>query len=79
VLGGLDTLVFTGGIGEKSSTVRADICRGLEHLGVELDDERNERHADVISAAGSESLVRVIRTDEDLVIARHTAALVRSR
>jgi acetate kinase len=76
VLGGLDTLVFTGGIGEKAAVVRAEICRGLEHLGVELDDERNEAHADVISAPGSDCVVRVVRTDEDLVIARHTAALL---
>lgn len=76
VLGGLDTIVFTGGIGEKAPLVRAEICRGLEHLGVELDDEQNERHAEVISAPGSECVVRVVRTDEDLVIARHTAALV---
>jgi acetate kinase len=76
VLGGLDTLVFTGGIGEKSAVVRAEICQGLQHLGVELDDERNEADAGVISAPGSEGVVRVVRTDEDLVIARHTAALV---
>ena len=76
VLGGLDTLVFTGGIGEKAAAVRAGICGGLDHLGIELDDERNAAHADVISADGSECLVRVVRTDEDLVIARHTAALV---
>jgi acetate kinase len=76
VLGGLDTLVFTGGIGEKSAAVRADICHPLRHLGVELDDERNEAHAGVISAPGSDCVVQVVRTDEDLVIARHTAALV---
>jgi acetate kinase len=76
VLGGLDTLVFTGGIGEKAASVRAEICQGLEHLGVELDDERNSRNADVISTPGSACAVRVVRTDEDLVIARHTAALV---
>jgi acetate kinase len=76
VLGGLETLVFTGGIGEKAAAVRAEICRGLEHLGVELDDERNDAHAGVISPPGSACVVRVVRTDEDLVIARHTAALV---
>jgi acetate kinase len=76
VLGGLDTIVFTGGIGEKAAAVRAGICRRLEHLGVGLDDERNAAHADVISADGSDCEVRVVRTDEDLVIARHTAALV---
>jgi acetate kinase len=77
VLGGLDTLVFTGGIGEKAAAVRSEICHGLGHLGVELDDERNAGHADVISAESSDCEVRVVRTDEDLVIARHTVALVR--
>ena len=76
VLGGLDTLVFTGGIGEKAAGVRAEICHGLEHLGVELDDEQNEEHAAVISTRGSECAVRVVQTDEDLVIARHTAELI---
>jgi acetate kinase len=79
VLGGLDTLVFTGGIGENAAAVRSEICGGLEHLGIELDGERNEAHADVISALGSDCVVRVVRTDEDLVIARHTAALVAAR
>jgi acetate kinase len=77
VLGGLDTLVFTGGIGEKAAAVRSEICHGLGHLGVELDDERNTGHADVISAESSDCEVRVVRTDEDLVIVRHTVALVR--
>jgi acetate kinase len=77
VLGGLDTLVFTGGIGEQAAVVRDEICRGLEHLGVQLDGERNEANAGVISAPGSDCVVRVVRTDEDLVIARHTGALLR--
>ena len=76
VLGGLDTLVFTGGIGEKAAAVRAGICDGLEHLGVELDDAANAAHAAVISAPGAACAVRVEPTDEDLVIARHTRALV---
>jgi len=76
VLGGLDTLVFTGGIGEKAAAVRAGICDGLEHLGVELDDAANAADAAVISAPGGGCVVRVERTDEDLVIARHTGALV---
>jgi acetate kinase len=79
VLGGLDTLVFTGGIGEQAAAVRAGICRGLEHLGVDIDDAANEEHADVISAPGSKCIVRVLRTDEDLVIARHTRAVVADR
>jgi acetate kinase len=76
VLDGLDTLVFTGGIGEKAAVVRAEICRGLEYLGVELDERKNDAHAGVISAPSSECVVRVVQTDEDLVIARHTASLV---
>jgi acetate kinase len=70
VLGGLDTLVFAGGIGENAAPVRARICAGLEFLGIELDEARNAAHADVISAAGSRVTVRVIRTDEELMIAR---------
>lgn len=75
-LGGLDTLVFTGGVGEKAASIRAEICRGLEHLGVEIDLAANEAHAAVISAPGSGCVVRVVRTDEDRVIARHTGAVV---
>jgi acetate kinase len=72
VLGGLDTLVFTAGIGERAAEVRAEICHGLEFLGVELDAAGNARHAEVISRAGSACTVRVVATDEDLMIARHT-------
>jgi acetate kinase len=78
VLGGLDTLVFTGGIGEKASGIRSGICDGLGHLGVELDEAANAAHAAVISAQGSDCVVRVEPTDEDLVIARHTGVLVAS-
>ena len=70
-LGGLDTLVFTGGIGERSPEVRAEVCDGLGLLGVMVDPVKNSRHADVISAGGS-CTIRVVPTDEDLVIARHT-------
>ena len=69
-LGGLDTLVFTGGIGENSSVVRARICEGLEFLGVTLDAGPNAANAGVISAAGSRVAVRVIHTDEEYMIAR---------
>jgi len=78
VLGGLDTFVFTGGIGEKAAAIRGGICDGLEHLGVEIDDAANAEHAAVISLPGAACVVRVERTDEDLVIARHTRALVAS-
>jgi acetate kinase len=68
-LGGLDTLVFSGGIGENAPAVRARICEGLEFLGIELDGERNESNAGVISAAAGRVTVRVIHTDEERVIA----------
>lgn len=76
VLGGLDTLVFTGGIGERAAPVREETCDGLEHLGIQIDRERNARHDPIISARGSVCTVRVARTDEDLMIARHTRALL---
>ena len=69
-LGGLDTLVFAGGIGEHSPEVRAGICDDLGFLGVRLDAAANAAHAPVISAAGSACTVRVIPTDEELTIAR---------
>jgi acetate kinase len=70
VLDGLDTLVFAGGIGENAPPVRARICEGLRFLGVELDPAANDANAPVISAAASSVAVRVIRTDEELMIAR---------
>ncbi len=70
-LGGLDTLVFAGGIGENSAAVRRRICGGLQCLGIELDDALNERHAARISTGGV--AVRIIRTDEESVIASLTA------
>lgn len=78
-LGGVETIVFTGGVGENATPVREKICRGLEHLGLELDGKRNANHEAVISAEGSRVLVRVMATDEDLVIARHVAALLEER
>jgi acetate kinase len=68
VLGGLDTLVFTGGIGEHAAAVRWEVCRELAYLGISLDSQRNAAHADVISAEGSNCTVRVIPTNEDLMI-----------
>jgi acetate kinase len=69
VLGGLDTLVFAGGIGENAPAVRARSCDGLGFLGVELDEGRNAANQGVISSATSRVVVRVIRTDEERVIA----------
>jgi acetate kinase len=68
-LGGLDTLVFAGGIGENSAPIRARICTGLEFLGVELAPARNAAGAPKISQDSSRVAVRVIPTDEESVIA----------
>jgi acetate kinase len=76
VLGGLDTLVFAGGIGEHAAEVRARICAGLEFLGIDLDPTRNAAHTGVISRAGSRVTVRVIPTDEERMIARTVGRLV---
>lgn len=75
-LGGLDTLVFTAGIGERSAAVRARICDDLGFLGIKLHDAHNAANAAVISADESRITVRVIRTDEQLVIARSVFAIV---
>ena len=75
-LGGLDTLVFTAGIGEHAAPVRWRICEGLEFLGIALDEERNNAHAPIISRDGTPAVVRVMKTNEDLMIARHTYRLV---
>jgi len=69
-LGGLDTLVFAGGIGENAPLIRARICERLGFLGVELNEPRNAANAEVISTDNSRATVRVIRTDEEQMIAR---------
>jgi len=69
-LGGLDTLVFAGGIGENASPIRARICEGLGFLGIELDEARNTAQQGVISTDTSSTTVRVIHTDEELMIVR---------
>lgn len=76
-LGGLDTLVFSAGIGERSASIRARICQGLDFLGIELHDGRNAAHAAVISPDGSRVTVRVIPTNEELMIARSTSRVLR--
>ena len=75
-LDGLDTLVFSGGIGENSPQVRSRICQGLDFLGIELDEERNAASASVISKENSRAKVRVICTDEELMIARSVCRIV---
>jgi acetate kinase len=71
-LGGIDTLVFAGGIGENAASIRARICEGLKFLGIELCESRNARHAPLVSADSGRVAVRVIRTDEESVIATST-------
>jgi acetate kinase len=69
-LGGVDTLVFAGGIGENAPAVRARICEGLGFLGIELEEKRNATNERIISSAVSRATVRMIRTDEELMIAK---------
>jgi acetate kinase len=76
VLGGLDGLVFTAGIGENSAEIRARIMDACAWLGIALDAEANRRGGPCISAAGSAVSAWVVPTNEELMIARHTQALV---
>jgi acetate kinase len=76
-LGGLDTLVFSGGIGENAPAVRARVCEGLEFLGIDIDPVRNVANATVISRDDSRATVRVIRTDEQWMIAKSVCRLLR--
>jgi acetate kinase len=78
-LGGLDLLVFTAGIGERAHEVRAEVCEGLGHLGIELDPERNALHAETISAPGARCRVKIVPTNEELQMARAAAKLVCAR
>jgi acetate kinase len=75
-LGGLDTLVFAGGIGENSPLIRSRICDQLGFLGIELGEERNTKSAPLISTDGGRVAVRVIRTDEEIMIARSVARVL---
>ena len=75
-LGGLDTLVFSAGIGENCPSIRARICNGLNFLGIELNESRNAENAPVISTNASRATVRVIRTDEELMIARSVCRIL---
>lgn len=75
-LGGMETLVFTAGIGENSPVVRERICSGLGFLGIELSPERNSRNEAVISKDGSGVKVMVLKTNEELMMARHAKKAV---
>lgn len=76
VLGGLDAVVFTGGIGEHSALVRARATKGLDFLGIEIDPAANAEHAAIITKPNSKVAVHVIPTDEEGVIAEHTVRLI---
>jgi len=77
-MGGIDVLIFSGGIGERSSTLRREICSGLEFLGIELDAEGNERGSGdrIISSLRSRVKVLVVHTDEEVMIARETVKVL---
>jgi acetate kinase len=78
VLGGLDTLIFTGGIGEHAAPIRERLCTDLAFLGIALDPDRNRDHAAIISRDGAAVTVRVMKTDEDRMLARHAARVMQS-
>jgi acetate kinase len=75
-LGGLDALVFTGGVGENATAIRARVCADAAWLGVELDEDANRRGDPRISTAGSRAAAWIVPTDEELTIARHTQRLL---
>jgi len=76
-MGGLETLVFAGGIGENCPAVRRRICEGLDFLGIELSEALNAKNAPVISSGNARGVARVMRTDEELMIARSALSFVR--
>ncbi|MES2788003.1 MAG: acetate/propionate family kinase [Planctomycetota bacterium] len=78
VLGGVDTLIFSAGIGENCPSVRARICHGLRFLGIELDEVRNNANAAIISTDASRVSVRVMHTDEEVMIAGSVFGLLTS-
>jgi acetate kinase len=77
VLHGLDTLVFTGGIGENAAEIRARVCASLDCFGIELDPDANAAGAPIISRDGASVTVHVVHTDEESVIARQTLRVLR--
>lgn len=78
VLGGLDALVFTGGIGERSAEIRSRVCAGLEFLGIQLDDQANQsaKPDTTISSASSSVSVMTLQTNEELIVARQTQSVL---
>lgn len=79
VLGGLDAVVFTGGIGERSPVIRSRICTGLDYLGIDLDPKANGQNAIVLAAEGSRTAVYAIPTDEEWMIARAVDQLLKQQ
>jgi acetate kinase len=77
-LGGLDTLIFAGGIGQNASPVRARICEGLGFLGIKTDNSRNDESAAIISTDDSRVTVRVMRTNEEIVIAKAVCRILKA-
>jgi len=77
VLGGLDTLIFTGGIGENAPEIRRRICEQMEFLGIHLDPSQNDANASIISCDGAPAIIRVMKTNEELMIARHTNNIIK--
>jgi acetate kinase len=78
-LGGIDTLVFSGGIGEHAASIRARIACDLSHLGIEIDPARNRAHEGLISSSLSSCAVRVLHTDEESIVARDTVRVLEAR
>jgi acetate kinase len=78
-MGGLDAFIFTGGIGENAYEVREEVCRDLEFLGIEIDEERNKSKSNIISSDSSRVKVLRIATNEELVIALDTAKIVEEK
>ena len=76
VLEGLDTIVFAGGIGENAPEIRSRICNGLQFLGIEIDEKRNTENEDIISTGKSKVTVRVIKTNEELMIAKSVCSFL---
>jgi acetate kinase len=77
-LGGVDTLIFAGGIGENASIIRQRICAGLGFLDMEINPRRNQANEELISSNSCRVKIRVMRTNEELVIARSVLRFLRS-
>jgi acetate kinase len=79
VLGGLETLIFTGGIGENAVKIRSAVCQDMDWLGISIDNHNNDNNQSIISNDKSHVDVRVIPTDEESIVAKHTYALLNKR